>query len=694
MTGIRTDGQIKALSDRKLNLIFQAIIIVVTLILYYNVIYNHFSMDDYHINIDNPSIAKGLEGIPEIWTTLYADEGGMAYGYRPLARTSFALEYEFTADNPNNPYISHAVSLILYVLAMILLFRVLRRLFRDQSLWFPMLVTLLFMAHPAHTEVVASLKNRDVLLNFIFSFLAIGQFIRWVDKDKFIHLLMGLFCFILALLSKETAIAQLAVFPLVLYFFTDIKPKKLGMLIGASALIVILILVLRGLILPDTVRDLKMWENPLVENDSFLTRISTGMYIIGFYLKLIIIPWPLLFYYGYDTIPVVSFANPWALLSTAIVLLLLIYAILNLKKKSVLSFAILFFFVNISMYTNIVALVPGIVADRFVFFAVLSFAIALVWIIFRAFKISDNINITSKLKLSLVALIIALIIIPYGYYVRVRNTQWRTHYQLYSADIGNLQRSVKANALYAHELMKRANRELAKPVNPYKFILGTINKAEKHYLKVLEIDSTHYTTWNNLGIIYSRIHGNQAKLRIKSHIKYDRKDQIPVEEENFKNYFKKAIFYFNQALKYKPDYSSAYFNLGYAYELQDKYDSSIVYYRKTTEIDGGELSSLSKLANVTFKAGYPREAIKINEDIIEKYPTSDKPYINLGNYAMENTDTINAVKFYRKAVSLGTRPEVGKLLSNYYNSIGDTKSANYFMSKSVEAEQLQRKNMK
>ena len=694
MAGMNKGIKSRRISGTKLNRLFQLLIVVLTLVLYHNVIYNHFSMDDHYINIDNPIISKGIEGIPEIWTSLYANESGMSYGYRPVVRTSFALEYQFTADNPNNPYISHFINLVLYVLAMLLLYSILRRLFRDQNPWFPMLVTLLFMAHPTHTEVVASLKNRDVLLNFIFSFIAIKQFIKWVDKDKVIHMVWGLLSFTLALLSKETAIAQLAVFPLVLYFFTDIKPKRLILLVGVSAALVATVLVVRGVILPDTVRDIRMWENPLVETDSFLTRISTGMYIIGFYLKLMFVPWPLLFYYGYDMIPVVSFANPWALLSSAIVIVMLVYSVINLKKKSILAFVILYFFINISMYTNIVALVPGIVADRFLFFSTLSFSIAVIWFLFKIFSIKEDAKGWKKYNLLWISILVILIIIPFGYYTRIRNTHWQTQYRLYMSDIGRLENSVKANALYGHELMKRVNRELAKPVNPYKFIKGTIDKAEKHYRRVLELDSTHFTTWNNLGIIYSRIHGNQAKLRIKSHIKYDRQDKIPEEEENYRKYFDMAISYFHKALQYNPDYSSSYFNLGYSYELQENYDSSMVYYKKTVEADGGDLSSMSKLANVTFRAGYPKEAIKLNEEIIQKYPESDKPFINLGNYAMNNADTLNAIKYFEKAVRLGTRPEVGKLLSDYYKSIGDNKKASFYMRKSLEAEQVAKKNRK
>ncbi|MBT3173255.1 MAG: tetratricopeptide repeat protein [Lentimicrobiaceae bacterium] len=677
------------LDDKKTVTWFSLILLLITFIFYFNVIYNHFSMDDYHVNINNPIIAKGISGIPEIWTSQYAEESGMAYGYRPLVRTSFALEYQFTSKMDINPYISHFINLLLYAISILVLYRLLRRIFNNYNIWFPFLITLLFMAHPSHTEAVASLKNRDIILNFLFSTLAILQFIRWVDFKKNFHLILGFLYFTLALLSKETAIAQLAVFPLVLYFFTDIKPKKLIGLITISLILIVCLIFLRSLILPENSRILKFWENSLVLND-FSTRISTGMYIIGHYLKLLLIPFPLLFYYGYNTIPVVSFSNPWVLFSTVLVITMLTYAIYNLKRKDLISFVILLFFMNISMYTNIVALVPGIVADRFIYFATLPFSIFIVWLLFKIFNVNLKSNVKINIRMVGIILLIVIILLPYGYYVRVRNSQWRTQMSLYSSDINRLSNSVKANALYGHELMKKVNREIAKPVNPYKFILGTIAKAEKHYNRVLELDSSHYTTWNNLGIIYSRIHGNQSILRVNSHVKYERFDKVDEEKKNADKYFDEAIEYFHNALKYNPDYGSAYFNIGYAYELQGKYDSSVIYYRKAVGVDGGEIVSMSRLANSYFRTGQVKEAILLNEEIIAKFPDSDKPFINLGNYAMKNEDTLSAIKFYKNAVKLGTRPEVGRLLSNFYKSIGDTQSSDYYLRKSYEAEKQNR----
>ena len=676
----------KSISETKVVNIFKIILIVTTFTFYYNAIFNHFSMDDYHVNIDNPQIAKGVAGIPEIFSTLYADDNGMTYGYRPIVRTSFALEYQFTSNLDINPYISHFINILLYLIAVLLLYKVLRRLLSGYNPWFPFLITLLFMAHPTHTEVVASLKNRDVLLNFLFSFLAIWQFVRWTDTEKVKYLIFGMVSFIFALLSKESAIAQLAVFPLVLYFFTNIKLKKLGSFTLISLIMVVGVFLARWLILPETTRFMSMWENPLVTTDSFLLHISTGSYILGFYLKLLFVPYPLLYYYGYNMIPVVGWGNPWVLVSMLLLVAMLVFAIVKMKNKDILSFAILYFFINMSMYANIVAPVPGIVGDRFVFFATISFAIFIVWLLFKIFGIPLIKSDIKQRRIIWVSILIILIIAPYGYYVRVRNKQWKTQYSLYSADMPKLWNSVKANNLYAHELMKRANHELSKPVNPYKFIVGIIDKAEKHYKRALELDSTHYSARNNLGIIYSKIHGNQANLRVQSHIKFNKPEEAELEKINAQKYFAAAIGYFNQALLYNPEYGSAYFNLANTYDLQQKYDSSIIYFQKAVDVDGGELVSMSRLANAYYLNQQPVEAIQQNKKIIETYPLSDMPFINLGNYAINANDTIAAVEYFSQAFELGSKSAIGKLLSSYYASKGDKNKYDYYMKKTEDTE--------
>lgn len=682
-----TDNPITAKAAlKKQHLIFTLILVVFTALLYYNTIFNYFSLDDNYINTSNEQSVQGFKALPEIFTTLYSDNGEQAYGYRALTRATFAVEYQFTANSSYNPYISHFINLMLYILAALVLFKVLNRLFRNYNPWFAFLVVAVFIAHPTHTEVVASLKNRDMLLHFLFSFLAIWQFIRWIDLDKTRHLIVGLVYFLLALMSKETAIVQLAIFPLVLYFFTDIKRNKLLVFVGVSAAVLVLFFGARMLFLPATNRVYDLMENPLVFETSFLKRIATGFYGLGFYLKLLIFPFPLLYYYGYNMIPVVGFSNIWVILSAIAYVGFLVVALMNLKEKKFISFALLFFLIHMSMYANFVKPVPGIVADRFVFFSSLAFAMVLIWLLFGLLKVRIAQEKLPTGKTAGIVLTVLLFLIPYGYYVHQRNKVWKSTYSLYKHDMKWLDNSVKANNLYASEMIRQVNVELAKPVNPYKFVLQPILLAEKHYQRAIEIDSSHVASLNSVGIINSRIHGNQALLRERSFLKQGKLEEAEKARKESEVYFLKALDYFNRALKFDSNNGSSYYNVGNLYEIMQQYDSAALYYQKEINTDGPMPMSLSRLANIHYQSGDIPLAIQENETLKKLFPDNYLPYVNIGNYAIRENDTARMLTNFAQAAKLGGGAGVINFLVSYYQSVGDQEQASYYRNMAIDAE--------
>lgn len=671
--------------NKKLITYMSVILIIFSIGLYYNTAFNSFSFDDGFVNVKNEIQAKGLAAIPEIFTTPYTSLEGNSLGYRPITRLTFALEYQFTAGLVNNASISHIISTLLYTLSILLLFSVLRRIFRKYNPWFIFLALLLFTAHPLHTEVVASLKNRDILLNFIFSFLAIKMFLKWADFKNKKYLIYGVISYFLALLSKETAIAQLAVFPLVLYYFTEMPLKKILYFAGGLFALIIVTFGIPALaFLPPIDRTYRFFENPLAFEDSFLNRLATGFYGLGFYIKMLVYPYPLRYYYGYDVIPVVSFANIWAILSFLAYIGMAVYALMNIKKKTFLSFIILYFLINISMYSNIVAYVPGIVGDRFTFFPSLSFALFFVWILYKLFGINPKIKSQNFYKSTIIGLIVLVFTGGYSYYTHIRNTNWKSEYRLYNSDMPVLWNSAKANQMFAQKQLELVNINLEKKVNIYRYLKDMIALAEKHFSRTVEIDSSMYSSWVGLGNIYSRIHGNQAKLRAYSYANKNEMEKAEEENNNAGKYFAKAHSYYEKALKYKPGFDEAIFNMGYTYELEGRFDSAVHYYEKGIEIQGERVNTLSKLANAYFLNNQFDKALTTNERIIQINPKTSIPYVNMGNYYIRFSDTLQGIKYYEKAADLGAQVEVYKFLAVYYQKHNNMAKFKYYRDKSRE----------
>ena len=667
--------------------LLQGLLVLVIIIFYGNVVFNTFALDDKYINVGNPQTSAGIKAIPDIFTTFYTHEGGNAYGYRPLVRVSYALEYQFTKNYSWNPYFSHFINLLLYILGILILFKVLKRLLQNYTSWVTFFIALLYLMNPSHTEVVASLKNRDILLEFIFAFEAIWLFIRWADTDKNKYLYWGAFSYLLALLSKESAVVHLAVFPLVLYFFTDIPFRKL-VKFGVGLAVVGLAVFLAPIVLFNFERHFGYIENPLFYENNFFNKLATAFYILGFYLKQTVFPFPLRYYYGFNTIPVTNWENPLVWLSLIFYVGIFIVALRNLKKKRIISFIILFYLIHLSMYANIVMPVPGIVGDRFLFFASLSFAWFLVWVVVEYILPYDFHKKVIPVKwLTLPILLSLLYVVPAGYWVHVRNQQWFSQYTLFMSDMPYLEESVKANDLWAGELMKRVGKELQKPVNAYHFATGVIREAEKYYNKALELDSAFYSSWLNLGAIYSKVHGYQAMLRYSAYMSRKDTANAAKAKQEIHDYFKKAHYYFNQAKKYRPETANGllFYDIAKAYDMEYLLDSAAFYYEKAIAIDSTFVGSRSKLANVYFKMGKYQEALKENQKIMKMEPDADIPYINMGNYYISFGDTTAAIKYFEEAIVKGTRPAVGKLLSKFYTIRGDREKANYYRQKAEEA---------
>ena len=146
----------------KSNSISVVVIVVLTFILYGNTVRNNYLKDDNVVTNKNDLVQKGIKAIPEIFSALFdKDDGKFNFNYRPVPKSTFALEYEYFGDNP---HISHFINLLIYSITGIILFLLLRTLFKDYNYLFSLVITVIFIAHPIHTEVVASLKNRDEML--------------------------------------------------------------------------------------------------------------------------------------------------------------------------------------------------------------------------------------------------------------------------------------------------------------------------------------------------------------------------------------------------------------------------------------------------------------------------------------------------------------------------------------------------
>ncbi len=194
-------------------------------VLYANTIPNSYAMDDELVTRNHPLTSQGIKAIPEIFTSYYYDNNiGNYYEYRPVVLTSFAIEHSLFGDNA---HISHAVNALLYSILCIVLFFVIRSFKPDINFLYPALATIIFAAHPLHTEVVASIKNRDEMFSFLFGILAMFWGLKYARKGTVVEYLLFIFFMLLSVMSKRSVLSYTIIIPLAACWFSQASLVRL-----------------------------------------------------------------------------------------------------------------------------------------------------------------------------------------------------------------------------------------------------------------------------------------------------------------------------------------------------------------------------------------------------------------------------------------------------------------------------------
>ena len=208
------------------------IVFLFGVLLYANTLSFDYALDDRLMIFENKFTKDGFKSIDKIMSTdafvgFFGENKNLLTGgrYRPLTHVMFAVEWALFGKNP---FMGHLINILLYGLLGVVILIFLKKLFGDydKANWYmslPFIATLLYLAHPIHTEVVANIKGRDEIVTSLLSVLSVYVALLYVDKKKITYLILVFVVYFLALFSKENAITFLAIIPLTVYFFRDKK---------------------------------------------------------------------------------------------------------------------------------------------------------------------------------------------------------------------------------------------------------------------------------------------------------------------------------------------------------------------------------------------------------------------------------------------------------------------------------------
>lgn len=507
------------ISKEKPSWVYLLIFILVVFIQYGKTLSYGFVWDDKIVIEENPRIKKGLSSVPDLFRKFKSIYRHDQYGYRPITLTTFAIEIEMWGVNP---YYHHLMNLLYYALVCFVLFIFISRLFHDYIRLFAFLAVLLYAVHPLHVEVVANIKSRDELLVVLFGTLSLIFYLRFLRNSKWVHLAVSILFYVLAFLSKENAVTLTLIYPLVYFYEKREAPfANLKKLIFSNVHIVLLFLLSimafyfsesselgKDLIAEqNVVKEDDILGNSLFHTDGFFSKLPTVIIILFMYLKLFILPWPLVFYYGYNQVPLQSWSNPlvWLLIVLLSAMAYLIYRFRH--KNPELWFGALFFLASLSIYMHIIRKLSDTMADRFMFLPSMGLSVILVGAVGIITKTSwSQISQSDKkIKPAIVKKnrkslwIIVIVSLVFAFLSYKRSDVWQSDEKLVFGDMPNLPDVSRVHYYYANILWTQIKNNPSKRVKLEKDMIA-------HYQRSIEIAPPYvYYARMELATYYSSV---------------------------------------------------------------------------------------------------------------------------------------------------------------------------------------------
>lgn len=558
-----------------------------------------------------------------------------------MVKISYAIEVELFGSNVHT---HHFFNIVYYAVCLILIFRMLLLLFETYSLQSILWMVLIFAFIPLHSEVVASLKNRDVLLSFIFSMITLIYFLKWIKEKVWWYWIVIAASFLLALASKFDALPLIAVIPIIYIQKSGVKQRDKEWLKRVAIHIFLILLVLalmyiglkkgQKLLLDPTSKQriFNYFENPLYFDKSFIHKIFTMFNSLGFYLLMLFFPLKMSCYYGYNVIPVDGVFNLYGIIGIISFIWMVYLFFKRFSKSDILWYGIMFFGIHISMFLNFVKPAPGIVADRFTFTPSIGWAMIISYIIENLYQKyiekKSNVNIaqfhwwnSGQMKLY-----IGIYFLLFSFLIWYRNYEWRYKLYLYEADANKYTESVKLHILYGSQIVIEYLQNSGKlpPQEMHKYLGIAFEEFQKgikldstcgscynnaaflymnwkkdyaasipYLLKSYKLDSTRKEMLNNVAISYLKTGRNKdtVELFARRAIKADKDKSYEIPYDVLKEFYKKerqyikGIQFFQEELKTRPYSAFIHFSLAELYLLNGDTMNAMQTYQKLLDIN-------------------------------------------------------------------------------------------------------------
>jgi Flp pilus assembly protein TadD len=574
--------------------------------LYVNSLGNDFvQWDDPNLILKNKQIRSlGWSNVKTIFSLRRAST------YQPIRVLSYAIDYRLWNLNPLG---YHITNITFYLLTCIMIFFATGELLRflrptkppGSNTRIALFTALLYAVHPVHVEAVTWLSARkEVLLGFFlfsslyFYFRATGSSEKGIKAGLYG---MAFLCFVLAALSKPVAVVLPGV--ILLFEFSRGTWEK-GWFIRralwlAPAILfsfVVILILMRVMVEAGGIYPYR--------GGGFLPNLVVAFYL--FILDIMLMAWTINFS------PVYMVDIPFPVLGLPMLVFFLLnvglisVAIFLFKRSKVVFFAIVWFYITILPFLNIIP-ISTLVADRYVFIP--SFAYSLVLALgFERLWSGVRKGFSRDFFPSLAVAILVALLAGYGYMTIRQNRIWKDSYTLWSEALArDSKNTVAMNGLgliylsngmdeKAFEILKKAVE-----INPSDPLvqnnlgiayerMGQYEKSQHHYLMALSLRPGHFEARVNLSNVLAKRGDFEPAIRIMTALLAERPNNSNLHYRLGYLYenagkLKEAIEFYEASIKLTPHIINPYEGLGHLYmEKQKDREKALYYFKKGIEM--------------------------------------------------------------------------------------------------------------
>ncbi|MFH1868377.1 MAG: tetratricopeptide repeat protein [Candidatus Omnitrophota bacterium] len=589
------------------------ILVVLGFAVYANSINGEFILDDYSL-VRNNTFIKNIRFIPDIFANdIFSGSGESREStfYRPLQVLSYMADYRIWRLDVRG---YHITNIILHILTALSISWFIYLLFSDKLL--ALLTSVFFIIHPVHTEAVSYISGRSDPLCLLFIMLSFIFCIRYMQKKRFLFLIFTTFCYIAALLSKESSIILPVL--LLLYHYTFRKKPDRGLIISIAA-VTVMYIVMRFMVLRDLL--------PKIAHSRILLERIPGFFAaLTNYVRIILIPLNLHMEYG-D--PGFSITDPFAIAGIFILSCFAFYAYRKRGNKLIF-FSVSWFFIALMPQSNLYPL-NAYMAEHWLYIPSVGFFLIAAGGLSHLYR--------DKRYKHIAVILISAAVLSYSFMTIKQNSYWKDLRSFYE----------KTN------IRAPGNARLYNNLGIVYYDIGKIKEAISLYERAIKIKPQYPETYVNLGKAYAGIGDNKKAIELYSKAIELNPDYI-VAYNNLAIVYgstgkdKEALKLLEKAIKLNPHYENAYYNLAIMYLRLGIVDKAVDTYNRVIELNPSSERAYRSLGLICKDTGKPKEAIYFFKKAIDVNPRHIGLYGDLGGMFISIGDYKEAESVLKKGL--------------------------------------------